>query len=137
MQNRPLTMTLSLIFLTSIVLTTYLLITPVLGEKFTEFYILGPEGKAYDYPTNLSIGENGTVIVGIVNHEYEPTNYKLEIQFGNRTLMERVVRLGHNESLTEKFTFIPEEGGREKLEFLLYKKNSTPYRSLYLWVNVR
>jgi len=43
--------------------------TESLQEPFTEFYILGPEGKADNYPTDYVLGENGTVIVGIVNHE--------------------------------------------------------------------
>ena len=132
---------LTLILLISVILSVctliYAITAPKTGEKFTEFYILGPEGKAYNYPTNLSLRENGTVIIGIVNHEYEPTNYKLKIQLGNRTLLEKEITLNHNETLREKFTFTPLEEGNKKMEFLLYRKNdSTVYRSLHLWVNV-
>jgi len=132
---------LTLILLISVILSVCTLIyattAPKTGERFTEFYILGPEGKAYNYPTNLSLRENGTVIIGIVNHEYEPTNYKLKIQLGNRTLLERKITLNHNETLMENFTFTPLEEGTKKMEFLLYRKNnSTVYRSLHLWVNV-
>jgi len=35
----------------------YVIVTPKQGEKFTEFYILGPEGMADDYPTDLAVGE--------------------------------------------------------------------------------
>ena len=132
---------LTLILLISVILSVctliYAITAPKTGERFTEFYILGPEGKAYNYPTNLSLRENGTVIIGIVNHEYEPTNYKLKIQFSNRTLMEKEITLNHNETFRENFTFTPLEEGNKKMEFLLYRKNnSTVYRSLHLWVNV-
>ena len=132
---------LTLILLISVILSVctliYAITAPKTGERFTEFYILGPEGKAYNYPTNLSLRENGTVIIGIVNHEYEPTNYKLKIQFSNRTLMEKEITLNHNETFRENFTFTPLEEGNKKMEFLLYRKNnSTVYRSLHLWIHV-
>jgi len=132
---------LTLILLISVILSVctliYAITAPKTGERFTEFYILGPEGKAYNYPTNLSLRENGTVIIGIVNHEYEPTNYKLKIQFSNRTLLEKEITLNHNETFRENFTFTPLEEGNKKMEFLLYRENnSTVYRSLHLWIHV-
>ena len=30
-----------------------------------------------NYPTNMTVGKNGSVIIGIVNHEYQPVNYEL------------------------------------------------------------
>ena len=33
--------------------TVYVIITPKEGEKFTEFYVLGPGGMAEDYPIKL------------------------------------------------------------------------------------
>ncbi|MCK4491168.1 MAG: DUF1616 domain-containing protein [Candidatus Altiarchaeales archaeon] len=39
---------------------------PSRGETFTEFYLLGPGGMAGDYPTTLSVGGDGAVIVGVV-----------------------------------------------------------------------
>lgn len=40
----------------------YVIITPKAGERFTEFYILGLEGKADNYPDELTVGEEGRVI---------------------------------------------------------------------------
>jgi len=40
------------------------------GEKFTEFYILNSNGNADNYPKNMIVGENESVIVGVVNHEF-------------------------------------------------------------------
>ncbi len=57
--------------------TAYVIVMPKQGETFTEFYLLGPGGNASDYPTNLTVGQNASVIIGIVNHEYTTVNYKL------------------------------------------------------------
>jgi uncharacterized membrane protein len=57
----------------------YVMITPKTGEKFTEFYLLGSDGNATGYPSNLTIGENANVIIGLVNHEYKTINYTIEI----------------------------------------------------------
>ena len=35
----------------------YVIATPTAGEKSTEFYIVGTEGKAADYPRELVVGE--------------------------------------------------------------------------------
>ncbi len=63
----------------------YVAQNPLIGESFTEFYVLGPEGKIAKYPLNLSIGDNGTVIIGVANHEYTPLNYTVEIWLINET----------------------------------------------------
>ena len=76
--ERVLTIALIFAIVASICLLIYIIATPRQGEKFTEFYILGPEGKAEGYPTNLTIGEKGKVIIGIVNHEGQPVDYTVE-----------------------------------------------------------
>jgi len=38
---------------------------PRVGEHFTEFYVLGAGGKIGDYLTNLTLGESGTVTLGL------------------------------------------------------------------------
>jgi len=60
------------------ILLAYVLVTPSIGESFTEFYLLGPTGKAAEYPTTVAVGERGTVIAGIANHEHEQIEYTLE-----------------------------------------------------------
>ena len=41
------------------------------AKELTEFYILGLEGKAIDYPDELMVGEEGKVLMGIINREQE------------------------------------------------------------------
>jgi len=63
----------------------YVINNPRTGEAFTEFYFLGPGGKIAGYPQNLFIGENGSIIIGLVNHEYKTMNYTIEIWLINET----------------------------------------------------
>ena len=77
--DKALTVVLIASILASVAALGYVVTHPRQGEHFTEFYILGPDGKADDYPTNLSVGENGTVIIGIVNHEGRNVTYYVQM----------------------------------------------------------
>lgn len=117
----------------------YVILVPKIGERFTEFYILGPDGKANNYPTNLKSNEISDITVGIVNHEYSAINYTLQIDLDRDILKSEKLVLGHNETWERNVTFLPnKQGTNMKLEFLLFKENnfSNHYRDLYLWVNV-
>lgn len=54
-------------------------------DGFSEFYMLNEDGHAYDYPRNLTIGQNATVIIGIANHEGHEVNYTVELWLVNYT----------------------------------------------------
>ena len=54
-------------------------------DGFTEFYVLNEEGHAYDFPRNISLGQNATVIIGIANHEGREINYTVELWLVNYT----------------------------------------------------
>jgi uncharacterized membrane protein len=110
------------------------------GERFTEFYILGPEGKAEGYSQNLSLGEKGEVTLGIVNHEQEEASYQvkvaingaesgvkiwLEDENGETTLaVDNAIAVGelaNDEKWERKIVFQPlQRGEGQKLEFLLF-----------------
>ena len=125
--------------LVSVITLIYVIVTPKQGEKFTEFYILGDNGKAQGYPTLMEAGKNSSVIVGIANHEYMLTNYTLGISLENETIKKMHVKLKHNSTWEKKVFFTPEKTGKKlKLEFMLYKEDNftAPYRDLHLWVNV-
>ena len=118
----------------------YVIATPKVEEKFTEFYVLGLEGKTIDYFTELSVGEEERVIVGIINREHETVDYRVEVKIdgvrGNQT---GPLELGHDERWEEIVSFTPDRAGdSQKVEFLLYKNGkSEPYLKLYLWINVK
>ena len=62
----------------------YIIASPNPGEKFTEFYILNIEGEAKDYPEQVVLGEPIDIIIGVVNHEYELTSYRVDIMVNGR-----------------------------------------------------
>ena len=90
---------LTIILVISIVLAVsaliYVVAVPRPGEAFTEFYILGPDGTASGYPNNLTVGEEGEVIVGIVNHEQRDVNYTVEVWLVNATLIDETLDVNH------------------------------------------
>lgn len=137
--DRALTVILVVTIILSVSALVYVVVTPKQGEKFTEFYILGPNGKAYDYPTSVAPGHNSTVIVGIVNHEYDTVNYTMRMAIQNTTFLNRDVRLENNQTWERPVSYtLQRVGDNQKLEFLLYKEYNftAPYRDLHLWVNV-
>ncbi len=123
----------------AIAAVVYIMVNPSPGERFTEFYILGPNGKAGNYPANLTVGETGTVTVGLVNHEGSSADYELIVQSGNVTFKNETFKLKNNEKKEIPLTFqLNQSGTDQKLEFLLYKlpEEQHPYRSLDLLINV-
>lgn len=136
--NIILSIFLTLSVLLAIFTTVYIVAKPKQGETFTEFYILGPGGTASDYPTNLTIGQNGSVIIGIVNHEYQDVNYDLVITTNGTIISEQNVTLSHNNKIEIPCNFSLNTQGINKIEFLLYKlpDKTNVYRSLHIFVNV-
>lgn len=141
--DRALTIILILSILMSVATLEYVILTPKEGEHFTEFYVLGPQGIADNYTTDYTLGQSGTMIVGVVNHEYRPVNYTMQVKLENQLLPlpENLqhITLDHNETWEETVTFTPPLVGQNmKLEFLLFNETdkTTPYRNLHLWINV-
>ncbi|MBA7502764.1 hypothetical protein ES706_01358 [subsurface metagenome] len=119
----------------------YVIANPKQGEKFTEFYILGLEGKAENYPQQVTVGEEARVILGIVNHEYQPTSYRVEIEINGVKDKEICTGiLAHEEKWEQVVGFTPEEMGvKQKVEFWLYKDDALqPHleQPLHLYINV-
>ena len=111
----------------------YVTIFPTPGERFTEFYVVGVEGKAEGYPRELVIGEEGRVCLGIVNHEYQVMSYLVVIRIdGIQNEEIGPVLLEHEEEWKQEVGFIPEKTGENQgVEFLLFKEGEgEPYRSL-------
>jgi uncharacterized membrane protein len=83
--DKLLTFILVICVITTASILIYMVLTPKQEEHFTEFYILGSDHSAYNYPLNLTAGENTTVVFGIANHEKTLMNYSVEIWLSNQT----------------------------------------------------
>jgi len=133
---------LSIVLIISILLaigtTAYIIIKPKQGETFTEFYILGPEGQASDYPTNITVGQNASVIIGIVNHEQGTVNYNLVITSNGNVMGDQNITLTNGNKTEIPYTFTESTAGNKEIQFFLYKlpDNTNIYRSLHLFVQV-
>ncbi len=160
--DRVLSIVLVAAVLVAIVTTVYIVAVPKEGEKFTEFYILGPKGKAADYPTEFMAGTPQTVIIGIGNHEYHDITYTVETfavesrfddttnqsTIVSATLLDRFsVTVPHNQTVKQPYSFRIMDSDTNRLEFLLFKETppedipesnltSAGYRDLHLWLRV-
>ena len=140
---------LTIFFILSIVLAlssvVYIIVQPKVGEAFTDFYILTSNGNVTNYPQIIYAGQNTSLILGLINHEYKTMNYTIEIWlvnesaettqknatiYNNATLINEInVTLNHTEITNEKtqtkkweqkYTFAINNIGHFKLAFLLF-----------------
>ena len=118
---------------------TYAVAIPKVGERFTDFYVLGPEGMAGDYPRELVLGEEGKVILGVVNREHEEATYLVRIMVGGDKVQEiGPISLAHEGKWEAAVAFTPGEAGEnQKVEFLLFKGGKgEPYQRVHFWLDV-
>lgn len=133
------------------------------GEDFTEFYILGKDKMAVNYPTNITLGQDYQMYIGIGNHEYRPVNYTVETWFMaiqneqksnlvNPTTSDlfymRSVVLQNNETVILPLNFSVNKLGYNRIEFLLFDndipndsvlgmdRTNRSYRNLNLWISI-
>jgi len=139
--DKALSVSLLIAILAAIGCLGYVIATPKQGEKFTEFYILGLGGKAESYPHNAIVGQPVSLILGIVNHEQQPTSYRVEIKIRDETIDQLTISsLDHDRKWEEVIHFVPRiPGGKQKVEFYLYKNDEIePYFKdpLHLYLDV-
>jgi uncharacterized membrane protein len=109
------------------------------GETFTEFYVLGPGGKAEGYPRRLMVGEPSSVIVGVINHEGHTAGYRVEVQAGlDRVASEGPFALADGEMREDRVAILVRRPAKQvKVEFALFMEAAQgPYRTLHIWVDV-
>jgi uncharacterized membrane protein len=113
--------------------------SPKPGERFTEFYILGPEGLAENYPRDVALGQGAEVTVGIANYEEVAAAYRVKVESGGQVIGQNDwVQLAPGEIDERPVTFVPHQVGDEvEIEFILYRDEGIePYRSLRLRLKV-
>jgi uncharacterized membrane protein len=128
--NKALFVILSAAIVVSLGFIIYIAVTPQKVNKFTEFYILNVDGKAGDYPKQVVAGNPVDVRLGVVNHEYQPADYRLEIQMDSAKVGEiDIGTLAYQQKWEQKVSFIPRVVGEGQIvDFILYKDGGTePY----------
>jgi uncharacterized membrane protein len=161
--DRALSIILVFAIVAAVATTIFVVVVPKEGEKFTEFFILGAKQKAADYPTRLVTGENGSLFIGIGNHEFRAINYTVEtylltMEFNETTntsalrAMDRVntftLPVAFNETRIVTYTITPKKTTYNRLELLLFNETvpsvsvsgldriNASYRDLHLWLTV-
>jgi len=155
-------------FIVSIVVTlgviSYVTVSPRVEAAFTEFYILGLNGEAQDYPEVFSLesgdvarieygdgnyvfDELGMVTLGIVSHEQQKTSYYVLVNIDGEQIsinydggvVNRIgpFELAQGEKWEQKIGFAPQYvGDNQKVEFQLFKEtDSIPVGSLHLRID--
>jgi len=136
--DRVLSGVLVLAILVAIVTAVCVLSVPREGEGFTEFFILGTNQTAADYPDRIAPGQNYSVYVGVGNHEYQNTRYTIEtwnvqMEFDNQTNSSRIVAMdpqgrvlltvGHDQSTIVPYNLSVNSTRYNRVEFLLFNEN--------------
>ena len=107
---------------------------------FTDFYVLGIDGKAVDYPRELMVGEKRRVLLGIVNHEFQEMSYRAVVRMDGVNSDEiGPVVLQHEQEWQQEVSFTTDKTGEnQKVEFLLFKEGEAEHYSLLsLWLDVK
>jgi len=138
--DRALGIVLIVLVLGAIGSAAYAAATPHTGERFTEFYVLGPDGTASGYPQSVPLGGQATVLLGIVNHEQEDgLEYRAEVLVDGRGIkIIGPLALDHDQRWEQEISFTPVQTGTDRLvEFLLYQAGEeAPCGSLHFRMDV-
>lgn len=124
--------------LLAVAAASYAIAAPNIGERYSEFFVVGEEGHA-QYPRFVDVGAPLQLAAGIVNHEMITETYRVVWGLEQERLGESsYVTLADGEREQIDIRVVPSarrSGARLWLD--LYRSGGeTPYRSLYLWLDV-
>ncbi len=163
--SRALSVVLILAVLGTIGTLVYTVAFPRVGERFTQFYILGKAGQAANYPVNFTLKNGavtsvdyggglitytgiGAITVGIVNDEQAATAYTVQVVIDGTPVAIVVdgqtvdgigpVTLQNGEKYEQLIGFAPlHTGDSQRVDFVLLVGGS-PYFTdpPHIWINV-
>ena len=112
----------------------------------TEFYVLGESGLGENYPHQVSVGDDVSVNLGLVNHMKQKQDYRVEVWVLDSIGSEHRILAAQEGPFTllpaEKREWVvhwrmPNAGQNQRVLFLLFAGDKPePYRQLHLWLNV-
>jgi uncharacterized membrane protein len=144
-----------IVILGSVGFLVYLVNQPGVGNTFTEFYLLGNNGAAADYPNTFTLGTNnqvttvqydsdstpisenyGLITLVVINHEQQTMSYIIKMEIDGKPVSipfqgQNVDEIGINQLASEakweqQLGIVPQHiGENQKVELLLYKNSST------------
>lgn len=165
--GRSLTLVIILAVVSAVGILVYTIAVPRIGERFTEFYTLGINNRAEEYPVAFEMQNGivtgvrysdqgqttaeafGKVTLGIINQEQQPASYSIMLTIDGQPANmnytgQNVPQLGPlnlkpGEKWEQTIGFAPAHTGEnQKVEFLLFKDNTpSPDRNLVLWASAR
>ncbi|HEX2914880.1 MAG TPA: DUF1616 domain-containing protein [Chloroflexia bacterium] len=118
----------------------WVFLSPNPAERFTEFYALGSEGLAENYPREVLVGQDVELRLGIVNREGQTATYRVEARQDGHTLSTLgPVTLQPGQKWEQPIHYrLTNSGPDQVVDILLfYNGQPAPYRSLRLWINVK
>lgn len=161
--DKILTVGIVVMLVASVVVLAWAITTPRVGERFTQLAILGPGGMATDYPRNLTLGQDATILLTIKSFEHRQVNYTIAVVLTNETdnsssvsqysidwaqthaliphqAIAQNFTLQHLQYFNQTFDFNVTATGTWKLQLLLYIEGQpitqNAYREVHLWLNV-
>jgi uncharacterized membrane protein len=130
---------LAAVVLVSIVSGTLVIARPKRQQPFTDFYVLGPEGRLERYPSKIKSGEQALVNLVVANREGQDQKYTVDVRWDGET----VETLGPMEvpagdEWSTPVTLKPSTVGNNQIVEFILKKNGTDdtYLLLRLWIDV-
>ena len=104
-------------------LIIYLAVTPQPSQRFSEFYLLGKQGTATDYPSQAAAGQPVNIIVGIVNREGILSDYTVQIKENDAIIKSITVgKLKDGQKWEQPVEFtLNNAGDSRRVNFYLYK----------------
>jgi uncharacterized membrane protein len=161
--SRLLSGILILVIIVAISTTIYVIIFPKESEHFSEFYLLGENRTAAEYPDQIISGLQYPMFIGVGNHEYRNMNYTIETwamrtEFDNTTNISTILTmdpldhtslvLSHNETRSLPYNLSVKNTSYNRVGFLLFNESvpgpdvqgsdriNASYRDLHLLVTV-
>ncbi len=117
----------------------YIFLVPSKNQYMTEFYILGQEGLAEDYPREITAGQKVSITTGITNREGTSATYDIKVMAGKEVIGQAgPIVLKDQATWEQPVEFsAPAAGADQQIIFVLEREGQNdPYRTLRLWVNV-
>lgn len=138
--NRRLYIVLGVALVAAFGLMVSFVVLPSPADHYTEFYLLGQDGLAEDYPRETVVGQNITVTLGITNMEGDTSSYQIRIKTNDQILTETgIISLEDGENREQSLVFGMAESGDDQVVNIILNKlgETSPYRELHLFINVK